>query len=287
MKIRRNVRDVTHSWSAWALVLVLGATACTGNGGTSDGDDARLDPPTGTSSATSDPSPAPEGLVYVSLGDSWAEGAHCNGCRTFPQIHAEALEETLGEPVTFVDLAGQAQPFFNTPGGSGSAGLLQALRTEESFREEVAKGDIIMIETGSNDGGEIFEPIMDGRCGGKARHRVRRTTGRQVEARVRRDPRRDRRSSGHAADGDPPGELRRTPSSTPRPVAATLRGFAAFFEELTVALCDAAEAHDAVCVDVRPVLNGPDFEQPLNDGTQEAMDAVAQLLLQAGLPELE
>ena len=32
------------------------------------------------------------------------------------------------------------------------------------------------------------------------------------------------------------------------------------------------------------VLNGPDFEQPLNDGTQEAMDAVAQLLLRPGVP---
>ena len=286
MKIRRNVRDVTHSWSAWALVLVLGATACTGNGGTSDGDDARLDPPTGTSSATSDPSPAPDGRVYVSLGDSWAEGAHCNGCRTFPQFHAEALEETLGEPVTFVDLAGQAQPFFNTPQGGGSAGLLQALRTEEWFREEVAQGDIIMIETGSNDGGKIFEPIMDGKCGGKDDTAcvvpLRGKWKREFDAIL--DEVEDLR-------GTQPTAIRLVNSGDafidPQFSAATLRGFAAFFEELTVALCNAAEAHDAVCIDVRAVLNGPDFEQPLNDGTQEAMDAVAELLLQAGLPELE
>ena len=147
---------------AAVLVLALGAaSACTANGGT-----AEPERPTGSTGAVSDAAPAPEGFVYVSLGDSWAEGAHCNGCRTFPQIHAEALEETLGEPVTLVDLRGRRNPF-NTPGGGGSAGLLQALRTEEEFREEVAKGDIIMIETGSNDGGEIFEPIMGGRCGGK------------------------------------------------------------------------------------------------------------------------
>jgi hypothetical protein len=35
------------------------------------------------------------------------------------------------------------------------------------------------------------------------------------------------------------------------------------------------------------VLNGPDFEQPVNDSSQEAMDAVAELLVQTGLPELE
>ena len=266
---------------AVVLVLALGASACTKDDGT-----AEPERPTGSTGATSDPSPAPEGPVYVSLGDSWAEGAHCNGCRTFPQIHAEALEETLGEPVTFVDLAGQAQPFFNTPGGGGSAGLLEALRKEQWFREEVAKGDIILIETGSNDGGEIYEPIMSGTCGGKDDTAcvapLARTWKREFNAIL--DEVEDLR------DGQPTA-IRLVSSANafidPTSSAATLRGFEAFFEALTVTQCDAAEAHDVVCVDVRPVLNGPDFEQPLNDGTQEAMDAVARLLLQAGVPELE
>jgi hypothetical protein len=73
----------------------------------------------------------------------------------------------------------------------------------------------------------------------------------------------------------------------PTSSAATLRGFEAYFRALTVALCDNAEAHDVVCVDVRPVLNGPDFEQPVNDSSQESMDAVAQLLLESGVHELE
>jgi hypothetical protein len=274
------------------ILLVLGLAACAaednaGGGGTADsGTAAPETPTTAPTSATSEPAPAPEGSVYVSLGDSWAEGAHCNGCRTFPQIHAAALENTLGQPVTFVDLAGQAQPFFNTPGGGGSAGLLHALRSEEWFRDEVAKGDIIMIETGSNDGGEIFEPIMDGTCGGKH------DTGCVVPlaAKWKRE--------FHAIldeiedlRGERPTAIRLVNSGDafldPTFSAPTLRGFEAFFEELTVALCDTAEAHDVVCVDVRPVLNGPDFEQPLNDGTQEAMDAVARLLIQTGVPELK
>jgi hypothetical protein len=31
----------------------------------------------------------------------------------------------------------------------------------------------------------------------------------------------------------------------------------------------------------------PDFEQPVNDSSQESMDAVAELLVETGVPELE
>ena len=278
MKIRRNVRDVTHSWSAWALVLVLGATACTGNGSSSDGDDARLDPPTGTSSATLDPSPAPEGPVYVSLGDSWAEGAHCNGCRTFPQLHAEALEETLGGAGHLRRPRGAGATLLQHPPGVAAARGCSKRSREEWFREEVAQGGIVMIETGSNDGGKIFEPIMGGRCGGKD------DTGcvvplagkweREFDAIL--DEIEDLR-------GARPTAIRLVNSADafidPQFSAATLRGFDSILRGADRCACDAAEAHDVVCIDVRPVLNGPDFEQPLNDGTQEAIDAVAQLLL--------
>lgn len=222
----------------------------------------------------------------MSLGDSWPEGAHCNGCRTFPQIHAQMLQESLGEPVTFIDLAGQAQPFFDTPGGGGSAGLLDALRTEESFRAKVATGDIIVIATGPNDGGEIFEQIMDGTCGGKndtaCVQPLARTWKREFDAIL---------DEIEALRAGRPTAIRLVNAANafndPTSSAATLRGFEAYFRALTVALCDNAEAHDVVCVDVRPVLNGPDFEQPVNDSSQESMDAVAQLLLETGVPELE
>jgi hypothetical protein len=64
------------------------------------------------------------------------------------------------------NLAGQAQPYFDTPVGGGSTGLLRALRTDEAFRKEVAAGDIIAISTGPNDGGDIFDVIQGGKCGG-------------------------------------------------------------------------------------------------------------------------
>jgi len=41
-----------------------------------------------------------------------------------------------------------------------------------------------------------------------------------------------------------------------------------------------------ICVDVRQMLNGPEFEQSVNDSTQASMDAVAALLIAEGTPEL-
>jgi hypothetical protein len=263
-------------------VLALGAAGCSATGGT-----AGREAPAESAGATASSLPRSDGaLVYVSLGDSWPEGAHCNGCRTFPQTHAEALQEKLGEPVILVDLAGQAQPFFTTRGGGGSAGLLEALRTEESFREEVAKGDIIVIATGPNDGGEIFESILAGTCGGKddtrcvmplARRWRREFDAILDEIETLRDGRATAIRLVNAANA----------FNDPASGAAALRGFEAYFEALTDALCAAARAHNAVCVDVRPTLNGPGFEQPVNDSSQESMDAVAQLLLRTGVPELE
>ena len=268
--------------AAAVLVLALGAAACAADGGS-----AETTTPTGsTTAATGESTPAPQGFNYVSLGDSWPEGAHCNGCRTFPQIHAEALEETLGEPVKLIALAGQAQPHFDRPGSGGSAGLLEALRTDESFREKVATGDIIVIATGPNDGGEIFEQITDGRCGGKddtacVAPRAR-TWKREFDA-ILDEIEETRQGRPTAIRLVNAANAFNDPSRS----AATLRGFDAYFEALTVALCDNAEAHDVVCVDVRPVLNGPHFGQPVNDSSQESMDAVAELLLQSGVPELE
>ena len=225
-------------------------------------------------------------LTYVSLGDSWPEGAHCNGCRTFPQLHAEALQELLGRPITFKALAGAAQPYFDTPGGGGSSGLLEALRSDDAFRAEVATGDIIVISTGPNDGGEIFEAIQDGTCGGKGDAAcvgvLGRTWKREFDAIL--DEIENLRGGRATAVRLVTAANAFTDPSFSR---AALRGFEAYFEALTAAMCETADEHDAVCVDVRPVLSGPDFEQPVNDSSQESMDAVAELLVQSGVAELE
>lgn len=72
------------------------------------------------------------------------------------------------------------------------------------------------------------------------------------------------------------------PRSAPRGAG----GVAASFEALTQVLCDNAKAHDAACIGVHPEVNGPGLDQPVNDSSQESMDAVAQLVVETGVPEL-
>lgn len=52
-------------------------------------------------------------------------------------------------------------------------------------------------------------------------------------------------------------------------------------------MCNAAAAHEAVCVDPRPVLWGPNLDQPVSGDSQEPMQAIADALAATGLAELE
>lgn len=267
----------TRQFNSW-IGLMAAAFFALGACATDPGDvDA------GSESSVSTPAEEAPALVYVSLGDSWPEGAHCNGCRTFPQTHADALAE-MGRPVTLKDLAGQAQPFFDSLGG-GAASLLEAVETDEAFRDAVATGDVIVIATGPNETGQAFDPIQDGTCGGADNlacvHELGRTWAQDFDAIL---------DEIETLRGGRPTAIRLVnaanafidPSNSPE----TARGFAAVFETLTQVLCDSAEAHRVVCVDVRPALNGPHLDQPVDDSSQESMDAVADLLVETGLPEL-
>lgn len=262
--------------AAMTLILILGLAGCGGDGSSSKS-------PGESVAATSTAPNGSGGLTYVALGDSWPEGAHCNGCRTFPQTHAEAVSDALGRPVALHNLSGQAQPYFDTPDGRGTSGLLKALRTDEAFRAKVADGDVIVISTGPNDGDSLGPVIESGKCGDKACVvALDRTWHRDFDAIL-----------GEIEDlrAGKPTAIRLVNAANafadPSISAAARRGWAAYFEALTDAMCDNARKHDVVCVDVRPVLNGPGFEQPVNDSSQEAMDAVAELLTKTGVAELQ
>ena len=263
------------------IVIALGLAGCGSEDSSSEPDQDAAAVTTSESSATE-----PKGLRYVALGDSWPEGAHCNGCRTFPQTHAEALSSALGRPVLLQNLAGQAQPYFDTPRGGGSSGLRKALETDDDFREAVAGGDIIVIATGPNDGSRVGAAITNGTCGGKDGT----ACVAELDRRWHRDFDAILTEIEELRAGRPTAIRLVTAANAftdPALGPAGLRGFEAYFEALTQAMCDTAEGHDVVCVDVRPVLNGSDFEQPVNDSSQEAMDAVAALLVETGLSELE
>ena len=59
------------------------------------------------------------------------------------------------------------------------------------------------------------------------------------------------------------------------------------FELLTDAMCDAAAADNAVCVEVRPILNGPSMDQAVDENSPDSMRSITDALIATGLPELD
>jgi hypothetical protein len=229
-----------------------------------------------------------EPLTFVALGDSWPEGAHCGYCETFAGRYADGLEELAGAQVRFVDLTGDAQPYFQTDGG-GAASLLRALREDTSFAAEVASGDVIMIATGPNELERAFEPFAEGRCGDgfACVQRLERFWTSNFNA-ILDEIRRLR--------GDRPTAIRLVsaanffvsdPSATEGLPADAPEFGARSFEALNTAVCEAAVTHDAICIDVRPLLNGATLDQRVDENSPRSMQTVADALLATGLPELE
>jgi hypothetical protein len=240
------------------------------------------------STSASGTSSASESLTFVALGDSWPEGAHCGGCETFAGRYVDGLEDRTGEPVKFVDLTGQAQPFFDQQGFGGTAGLLRALREDDAFADQIATGDVIMVATGPNELDRAFVPYSKGECGkGFACvqrleafwHRnfdaildeIERLRGGQATAVRVLSAANFFVSEPGATEGLPPDAM---------------KFGAAMFKALNKAACATAAAHDGVCVDVRHVLNGPRLDRPVDENSEKSMQAVADALLDTGLPEL-
>jgi hypothetical protein len=61
---------------------------------------------------------------------------------------------------------------------------------------------------------------------------------------------------------------------------------AKLFKALSDAVCTAASAHAAKCVDVRRVLNASGLDQPVDENSAASMKAVAHALLATGVDEL-
>jgi hypothetical protein len=272
--------------AATALIVALALIACAGEGqGTTP---SRTDaPPPSTSAATDAPEPTATdaaGLTVVSLGDSWPEGAHCGGCRTFAGLYADAIEDSTGESVNFVDLAGDD--------GTDSAVMLANVRANEPTREALAQADVVVIATGPNEMMSIEETIRLGVCGGGDEadciRELGETWAENFDAIV---------AEILEIRAGQPTAIRLVNAANPfflpemldifgqQPDFASGRG-ALIFELLTQAACDAADAHGAVCVDVRPIVNGADMDEPGDENAPEVMQAIADALIEIGLPEL-
>ena len=222
-------------------------------------------------------------MTLLGLGDSWPYGAHCNGCTPFPELYAEGLEKKLGREVTLLNLV--------TNGGT-SATLRDSLTSDPSYADAVSRADVVMISTGANDMEPAGQAWKAGKCGGADGLDCFRALADQW--RTNFDAMLDQVDQ---LRGGKPTAVRLVTNSNEflsdpglieyfGPDFGLTEGAAisAFHHD---ALCAVAADHDGLCVDLRPVLNGPDLDQPRDVNTQEAMQAVADALVATGLPELE
>lgn len=233
----------------------------------------------GQSDATHQPTPSPA-FSFVAFGDSWPYGAHCGGCVPFPQLIADHLEGEVDGGIDFNN--------FTTNGGT-TADLLRMIQEDPSAREAVAAAELIVISTGANDMEDAFNSWSPTRsCGGSDGLDCFR-----VVAEGWRSGFEAILSEINAIHTNNPVAIRVLTNSNefladPGLIAAFgadfgATGGAAITALHHDALCEAAEAHGALCIDLRPVLNGPALTTPQDVNTQAAMQAVADAVLAAGL----
>ena len=254
-------------------VLGIGAlsalwiTACTAGTGT----EASTSTPSSGSTFASAPAPdlsasaSPAGdsaLSLVVFGDSWGYGAHCNGCTPWPQLMPSDYKSSLGVDVTLTDL---------TENGGNSALLVDELKNKPEYRDAVAGADIVAFNMGANDFDKTVDPAeltdmwttnLDGML--------------DVVDELR--------------NGQPTA-VRMVGLSNEYLTDAGLRGAIgtsgpAIFESFNKVSCTVAAEHGGQCVDLRPILNGPNGEQPADVNTQESMNAVSAAIAAVGLAEV-
>jgi lysophospholipase L1-like esterase len=278
--------------AACVLLMGAGAVACSdddpsaspsgsfGPSGSTPSTAATAEP-TSTSGATLEASnQEATGRSYLAFGDSWPYGAHCNGCTPFPDLYAHALDAE--SPTKFTNLT--------TDGGTTDS-LLESIRTDDSYGAAIADADIIVISTGGNDMEPASENLTMASCGppdgiGCFRD-VAEAWGRNMDAIL--------------AEID---ELRAGLPTAVRVLSMSNEflgdpGLLEFFGPAFAqhggarlvawqkrAFCRASARHHDVCIDLRPVLNGPKLDEPQDVNTQEAMQLVADSLIVSGLSEL-
>jgi hypothetical protein len=244
----------------------------------------------GQSGAPAGPPP----LHYVAMGDSWPEGAHCGGCETFSDLWIDGLREKTGREILETDFTGDQEPGLRSgPPGETTATMLASLRFNATTREAIRQADIILVSTGTNDlYGVIFDPAPGFDCTGALQLECVREIGRLWT--VNLDAILD--EIDLLRDGAPTA-IRLIDDEnwlliTPQELAqmsedlAPTKG-ALIMELLYQADCAAAADHGAICVDVRPIITGPNFDQPGDGNSPASHRGIADALIATGLPELK
>ena len=216
--------------------------------------------------------------------DSWGAGSHCSGCTPWPRELAPAYEKAYGVHVTSLDFA--------NPAGSNTDLVLNSLKTDKKYRDAVAAADVVVFNHGLNDFDQfdhsVFVPLRNGHCGGDdGLACLKKLTDHWTQ-----------NLAGYAAvvkdlRGDKPTAVRFVGISNDYltdPIPIVILGGAknahAVFAGFNDVSCAVAEEHDGMCLDLRPVLNGPTMDAGADPNSPESMQAVADAIVALGLPEL-
>jgi hypothetical protein len=276
-------------WPALGILAAVLAACGSGTSGTSLPSSAPTPAVTVPATAATSPTAAGRVLHYVEFGDSWPEGAHCGGCRTFAGLWADSLEQTLSAKIDVTDFMGSREPSLGE--SKGSTTLRQAIEGNAAVRSAVTSADIILIATGPNEGESIFPALQAGTCGGSDGADCIRMLGATWKSNFDAIL-----SEVDALRVGKPTVVRLVDAANPfvsvpamtegmPPGFATGNG-ALIFRLLNDAMCAAATAHHALCVDVRPILNGSSMTNPVDEDSGSSMQAVADALVATGTSEL-
>jgi lysophospholipase L1-like esterase len=239
------------------------------------------------------PEPSGPHFTLVGLGDSVAGGLKCNDpCRSYVLTFGELASAALGQPVVTHNLA--------TNDGLTSDKLLARIRTDATTRTAIAEADIVTVQIGSNDwqgpctfeghvsclanGLKRVEPNLDAILVEIQSLRAGKPTAIRVVSSY----------NGYAGNS-------RTSAiwgfvARPADIELFERDFSQALRDFNAMTCRVAGAHDAVCVDIGPVFNGPALDQPaaaglINSDGAHALEAgqllIAQTLDAAGYTPLE
>ncbi len=271
----RRSTPIVLAGAAFVTALVL--AGCTSGS-------AATDPPAGSSTTSAAPPPDGPDITVAYFTDSWGAGSHCSGCTPWPRELAPAYERTYGVHVTSLDFA--------NPAGSNTDLLLNSLKTDKKYRDAVAAADVVVFNHGLNDFDQfdhsVFVPLRNGHCGGDdGLACLKKLTDHWTH-----------NLAGYAAvvkdlRGDKPTAVRFVGISNdyltdpvPKLILGGAENAQAVFARFNDVSCAVAEEHDGLCVDLRPVLNGPTEDAGADPNSPESMKAVADAIVALGLPEL-
>ena len=201
-------------------------------------------------------------LSLVVFGDSWAHGAHCGGCTPWPILLPADYRAASQVEVTLTDL---------TENGGDSASFLDELKNNAEYRDAVASADVVVFNMGLNDLEKTADP-----------EKLTDMWAKNLDAMLDIV---DKLRAGQ------PTAVRMVGVSNEYLSDAGLRAglgdsASKIFESFNQVSCAVAADHDGQCVDLRPVLNGKDGQEPTDPNSQESMIAVASAVAAKGLREL-